>query len=71
MNRKLEYINAAAKAHTNLNSFAAVQAILECGVIYASSTNANITAQKIIKICKAQMQKELSAYDDAVAKAST
>ena len=55
---------AAAKAHTDLNTFAAVIAILEGGVIYTSS-GARL-ASEIIRLCRAQAVKQLRAYDAAL-----
>ena len=53
----------AAKAHTNLNMFACVAAMLESGCIYPVSHSANATAQKIIKLCQAEQQRQLRIYD--------
>lgn len=58
----------AARAHTNLNTWAAIQAILEGGTLYEERTHS--AASKVIEICKREMKKELAIYDRACAKAS-
>lgn len=52
----------AVEAHTNLNTFAVVVSVLEGGCLYGSRT-ADITAQKIIKLCQDEMQRQLRIYD--------
>ncbi|MCB8880071.1 hypothetical protein ACELLULO517_07480 [Acidisoma cellulosilytica] len=61
-------INEAARAHSNLNTFASIVTILEGGHIYGleKSQTAQKTAQKIIDICKREQQFQLRAYDAAV-----
>lgn len=51
----------AARAHTTLNVFALVQAILESGAIYGG----NRRAEKIIKLCQEEMQVQLGKFDRA------
>jgi hypothetical protein len=54
----------AANAHTNLNTFGAVIAILEGGCIYgATSDSAGVTANKLIKLCQAETHRQLVLYD--------
>lgn len=54
----------AAEAHSNLNLFTAVERLLEGGLIYGHGENsANVTARKILKLCKAETGKQLVAYD--------
>ncbi len=50
------------EAHTNLNTYQAVIAILEGGTLYDGRTHA--PANKIIKIAKAEQQKELVIFED-------
>lgn len=63
MTSKKEHASAAARAHTNLNTFGAVVAILEGGCVYGP----NATADMIIKLCKAEQHKQLRIYDRHVA----
>lgn len=54
----------AAEAHTNLNTFGAVIAILEGGCVYGNTgASAGMTAKKIIAMCKAESGKQLALYD--------
>jgi hypothetical protein len=66
-----ELIERAARAHSNLNIFAAVAALLEGGVIYPlyPSGSASSAAQRIVRICNAEGQKQLRIYDAAIAQA--
>ena len=57
-----EDITRMSQAHTNLNIFATIEAILEGGVVYPVGT-ANTTAQKIIRLCSAERGKQLRLYD--------
>lgn len=63
-----EAAKMAAKAHTDLNVFAAVVCILEGGNIYLPESKA--AAAKIIRLCHAEQRKRLRDYDAAVAAAS-
>lgn len=56
-------VRAAITAHTNLNVFAAVVAILEGGVIYGGD---NAAARKIIAICKKEQERQLAKFDAAL-----
>lgn len=58
------YAMTAAQAHTDLNTFGAVVAILEGGVIYTAS-GARVASQ-IIRLCKSQAIKQLKSYDAAL-----
>lgn len=57
--RKVDHVKEACIAHTNLNTFACVVAILESGCVYGHSP----AAQRIIDICQAEQAKYLRAYD--------
>jgi hypothetical protein len=56
-------MKSAMDAQSDLNIFAAVQAILEGGTIHGS----NATARKIIALCKSECQRQLRLMDKAVA----
>lgn len=54
----------AANAHSNLNLFASIEALLEGGLLYGNSdASAGVTARKILKLCKAETSKQLVLYD--------
>ena len=55
----------AAKAESQLNVFASIQAILEGGTIDGSGT-ASATKAKIITLCLAEQQRQLKLYDKAL-----
>lgn len=59
-------IIAAAEAHSDLNAFAAVVALMEGGLLSSNCTKA---ALRVIAICKTEQTKALARYDRAVAKA--
>ena len=65
--RRKDAIKAAAEAHTNLNTFAAVASLLEGGHLYGARTHA--AASRIIAICKKEQHKWLMEYDRQSAKA--
>lgn len=54
-------IKAAARAHTDLNIFAVVAAVLEGGHVYTAIGHAEAGA--IIRRCKAVQQRLLREYD--------
>jgi len=54
---------SAAKAHTRLNCFASLVAILEGGCLPGGSRTADATAEKIIKLCKQEQQRQLRLFD--------
>jgi hypothetical protein len=56
-------MKAAMDAHSDLNIFAAIEAILEGGTIHGS----NATAAKIIGLCRTECQRQLRLMDKAVA----
>jgi hypothetical protein len=56
-------MKAAMDAQSDLNIFAAVQAILEGGTVSGS----NPAAAKIIGLCKTECQRQLRLMDKAVA----
>lgn len=66
MNKKLhKHMEDAARAHSNLSTFAAVEALLEGGVVYGDVP----AARRIIEICKKEAQRQLRLYDAAIAAA--
>lgn len=54
----------AAEAYANLNVFAAVEGMMGGGLL---SPSYNAAADRIIKICQAEMQRQVRAYDAALA----
>ena len=58
----------AAQAYTDLNIFAAVEALLEGGCVYTTSGQA--MADRIIALCKQEQQRQLRAYDAATGKST-
>ena len=56
----------AVEAHTDLNIFRAIKTILEGGSVH--SQKGKRAAEKIIKICDAQMLAQIKIYDAEVAK---
>ena len=62
---KADAAKAAAQAHTDLNTFAAVVSILEGGHIYRANTYSAV--QRIIKICQTEQAKALREHDRALA----
>lgn len=61
-----QHVLEAAQAHTNLTTFEAVVSVLEGGCVYGD----NAAARKIIKICKAEQQRQLKLHVLHVAAAS-
>jgi hypothetical protein len=61
---KSKNIVQAARAHTDLNIFAAVVAILEGGCIYTAEAKG--TVSKIINLCQVEQRRQLELYDKAV-----
>lgn len=61
---KKKIIKEASYAHSDLNLFASIETLLEGGHLYQSESQ--LTAEKIIKICKAEQQKCLRAHDAAI-----
>lgn len=55
----------AAQAHSNLNIYHAVIALMEGGLLYDGRHK---TADKIVALCKQQASKELQIYDAAIGK---
>lgn len=64
-NPRQESALIAARAHTNLTVFNTVVSILEGGNVYSSIT-ANTTADEIIRLCKAEMARQLKIHDIAM-----
>ncbi len=54
-------VQAAAEAHTDLNTFGSIISLLEGGHIYCQSSQK--PAQRIIDLCRAQQQKLLRDFD--------
>lgn len=54
----------AANAHTDLNTFGTIITILEGGHLYCNESLS--TADRIIKMCKAQQQYLLRLYDRSI-----
>lgn len=64
-------LRIAMESHTNLNTFEAVVAILEGGGIYRGANgSADKTASKIIALCKAEEQRQLTHMDKATGRTS-
>jgi hypothetical protein len=55
------HIRKAIEAHSNLNAWASVEAILEAGVFYGNSSSTAI--RRVLKIIKQQRLKEFEIYD--------
>jgi hypothetical protein len=53
----------AARAFANLNTWAAIEVLLEGGMLYGTRTHD--AASKILKIARKERQKELKIYDRA------
>lgn len=62
-------IKEAAKHHTDLNVFASLVAILEGGCVYTDSGRR--MASKIVDLCHEEEQRQLRAYDKALAEGGT
>ena len=62
------HIKEAAQAHSTLNTFAAVVALLESGLVYCPESYK--AADRIIKIAEQEQQRMLRKYDRHVARAS-
>ena len=63
-------LDAALRAHTNLNTFAAIVAMLEGGTVYSTGINGSQdkTASRIIRLCHQEQQRQLRKLDAATAK---
>jgi len=62
--RTPKHAETAAKAHTDLNIFYGVIALMEGGLLSADSYG---DAERIIRLCKAAGAKCLARYDRAIA----
>lgn len=60
-----DHVRIAARAHSDLNIFYAVIAIMEGGCVYGSPGSQQ-AADQIIQICKCVVQRNLRTHDDAV-----
>jgi hypothetical protein len=67
MSTKEAAAKEAATANANLNTWGAVIALLESGLLSGPSKNYYKASSQIIKIAKAQMQADLARYDAAMA----
>lgn len=56
----------AAEHLATLNTFASLVAVLEGGTVY--DPKASATADRIIRLCHAEQQRQLKRYDAALAK---
>ena len=61
MKDNLDRIICAAEHHSDLNIFGAVVAIMEGGCLYTRSGQR--MAERIIKLCVQEEQRQLKAYD--------
>ena len=68
MNTKEDAAKEAATANANLNAWGAVIALMESGLLSGPSKNYYSSVSKVVAIAKAQMQRELTRYDTALAK---
>ena len=59
-----DHAKEAAYAHSDLNVFGAVVALMEGGTLYTSGGHQ--AASKIIRLCQTEMQRQLRAYDKAL-----
>ncbi|MGO8401361.1 hypothetical protein ACC783_23815 [Rhizobium ruizarguesonis] len=64
---KKDPVQAAAEAHTDLNTFGSIISLLEGGHLYC--TRSQKPAQRIIDLCKAQQARLLRDYDANVERA--
>ena len=67
MSTKEQAAKDAATANANLNTWGAVVALLESGLLSGPSAHHYKATSQVIKIAKAQMQAELARYDLALA----
>lgn len=63
---KGKHMVEAAKAHSDLNLFAAVAALMESSLVSSDCYGAE---SRIVRICQAEQAKCLARYDRAIAKA--
>lgn len=68
MKKRGELVAKAAGHHSTLNIFSGVISLLEGGTV--ADPGANTTSYKIIRLCKAECQRQLKKYDKAVAAAT-
>lgn len=66
MNELRKHITDATEAHSDLNLFASIVALLESGLNHSPTYAA---AERIISICKREQDKCLRRFDAAMAKA--
>ena len=68
MSTKEDAAKAAATANANLNTWGAVVALLESGLLSGPSADYYKASSSVIATAKAQMQAELKRYDSALAR---
>jgi hypothetical protein len=68
MNTKEADAKAAATANANINTWGAVIALLESGLLSGPSKDYYRASSKVIQVAKAQMQADLKRYDAALAR---
>jgi hypothetical protein len=59
----------ASNAHVRLNTFYAVIALLEGGTLPGGSSSADRAAERIIRICKLEADRQFQIYDAYVSQA--
>ncbi len=68
MSTKEQAAKDAAIARANLNTWGAVIALLESGLLSGTSDDYYKATQQVIKIAKGQMKAELKRYEAALAR---
>lgn len=63
--KRQQALEEAAKAHADMNIFAAVQALMEHSLV---SSACHQREAQIVRICKSEQQKCLQRYDAAIEK---
>lgn len=60
----------AANMRANVNTWAAIVALLENGLLSGPSAHYEAASRKVIKIAQSQIKKDLERYDHAVSLAN-
>lgn len=63
---KKDYVKEAARAHSNLNIWAAVKALMESSLLYGAHSNK--AEAKVCAIAGKEIRKELIRYEKAKAR---
>lgn len=58
-----DHATELARAHSTLNVFAGVIALLEGGTVHGGRDGGDRTAGKIIRLCEAETLRQLKRYD--------